>query len=70
MAQAATGKTVIWRLAIVMAAGLALAGCGRKGALEPPPGANIERQPRTLPAGTEPGKASAPDRPFILDRLL
>jgi predicted small lipoprotein YifL len=70
VAQAAIRRTAGWRIAVVVAAGLALAACGRKGALEPPPGANIEGQPKTLPAGVEPGKAAVPDRPFILDRLL
>jgi len=41
---------------------LMLAGCGRRGALEPPPGA------ANAPATT--GQAAAADRPFILDPLL
>lgn len=58
----------IWTLAAVLVTALALTGCGRKGALEAPPDAAVEGQPRTLRAGEAPKKV--PEREFILDRLL
>lgn len=67
---------------VLVATGLVLAGCGRRGALEAPPGATaapapVERQtdPFTmapLPAAerpVDPGPAVR-DRPFFLDALL
>ena len=52
----------------LVAAALALAGCGRKGNLELPPDASVEGQPRSMPAAKAPDKV--PDNPFILDGLL
>jgi predicted small lipoprotein YifL len=52
-------------LAGVLIAGLALSACGRKGALEPPPGAGASD---SGDAATR--QAEKPDRPFILDPLL
>jgi len=43
---------------------IVLTGCGRKGALEPPPSATIE-----LDNGQKIEKPKE-DRPFILDRLI
>jgi len=43
---------------------LLIAGCGRKGALEPPPSAQIDTENGTVEA--EPQQ----DKPFILDRLI
>jgi len=62
-------------LIIVLAASLALTACGRRGALQPPPGASVG-QPQASPgsaaaAGTNTGTAQEkPDPPFILDRLI
>ena len=52
-------------LAGVLIAGLALSACGRKGALEPPPGAGASDS--SDPATRQ---AEKPDRPFVLDPLL
>lgn len=68
MARAARTHGIVWSAAALLALSLALAGCGRKGALEPPPNASVEGQPKGLAAGTAPAKV--PDRPFVLDRLL
>jgi predicted small lipoprotein YifL len=47
---------------------VALAGCGRKGPLEPPPGAQTEKV--TTADGTEVKRPVRPNRPFVLDGLL
>ena len=52
----------------VLIAALGLAGCGRKGPPEPPPGAPTVKV--TRPDGTVEEKPAKPDRPFVLDRLL
>ncbi|MFD1333143.1 lipoprotein [Methylopila musalis] len=52
----------------VLAFALAVGGCGRKGAPEPPPGAPTVKV--TRPDGTVEEKPAKPDRPFVLDRLL
>ena len=51
-----------------LVAALALSACGRKGGLEPPPGASASDLVVEDPVETE--KAKKPDRPFILDGLL
>ena len=62
-------------LIIVLATSLALTACGRRGALQPPPGASVA-QPQGSPgsaatAGTKKGTAEEkPDPPFVLDRLI
>jgi len=43
---------------------LVLAGCGRKGALEPPPSSRIEAENDTVQEKPQ------QDRPFILDGLI
>jgi predicted small lipoprotein YifL len=67
----------------VLAAALGLAACGRKGPLDPPPGA-VSATGEQEPTNTalisspfeKPGDKStktvdeAPDKPFILDSLL
>ena len=60
---------------LALAAALALAGCGRKGALEPPGAA--ERQavsPATVfgtaPRQAQPAEPERPKRPFFLDFLI
>ena len=51
----------------VIAAAVGLSACGRKGALEPPPGAAV----KTDQAGVKPDSGpQKPDKPFFLDRLL
>jgi len=55
----------------ILVAGLALSACGRKGALEPPPGAQATDDAGAAAADpVEAEKAKKPDRPFFLDRLL
>jgi len=53
-------------LAVVLLSAVGLSACGRKGALEPPPSAQV--------APPEDGKANPkdqkPDRPFALDFLI
>jgi predicted small lipoprotein YifL len=56
-------------LAGVLIAGLALSACGRKGSLEPPPGAETSDSSTTSDP-VEARKAAKPDRPFVLDGLL
>ena len=66
------------RLALIgaLAAALGLAGCGRKGALDPPPGASMEGQPQAYnpklmrgvpqPSASAPiGAQSAPENPGV-----
>jgi len=48
---------------------LALSGCGRKGALEPPPSTRIESGVETENGAPE-QPTQQPDKPFILDRLI
>ncbi len=43
---------------------IAVAGCGRRGSPEPPPG--VDKEPP--PAPVEPGER--PNKPFVLDPLL
>jgi predicted small lipoprotein YifL len=48
---------------------LALAGCGRKGPLDPPPAASVAGEPgAAVPPGAPKGKR--PDKHFPLDPLL
>jgi predicted small lipoprotein YifL len=57
----------------IVAAAVGLAGCGRKGALDAPPGAAITPKPdATQPAdGTsKTGDIAKPDKKFVLDPLL
>lgn len=59
-----------FRIAVVLvAASLVVAGCGRRGSPEPPPG---QRAPEgTVPADPDrPGGVRAPDQSFVLDPLL
>jgi len=58
-----SGRSVA-ALFTLLCLGLVLAGCGRKGALEPPPSTMIENeQGERLIRPQE-------DKPFILDRLI
>jgi predicted small lipoprotein YifL len=69
-------------LAAALSLCLGLAGCGRKGPLEGPPGSNLPRAPRSA---AKPGDAATPEAigrpnatgavvrpktPFVLDPLL
>ncbi len=76
---------LFFRLALIgaLAASLGLAACGRKGPLDPPPGA-VSTTGKQEPANTslisspfeKPGDKSkntadqVPDKPFVLDSLL
>ena len=55
-------------LGIVVAA-IGLSACGRKGGLEPPPGAGAVSDV-TADTDAERAREQKPDRPFILDGLL
>jgi predicted small lipoprotein YifL len=52
----------------VLIAGVALSACGRRGALEPPPGAKATEQSTGDPVADR--QAKKPDRPFFLDRII
>jgi predicted small lipoprotein YifL len=52
----------------VLIAGVALSACGRKGGLEPPPGAKTSDASTGDPVADR--QAQKPDRPFVLDGLL
>lgn len=54
-------------MAAVLLAALALSGCGRKGALEPPPGAVASQTGEQQEKPDEPEK---PDKRIVLDNLL
>lgn len=55
---------------VAIAAALAVAGCGRKGPLEPPPNAPQAEPAIEGEAVREGPRPVNPDRPFILDGLL
>ena len=75
-----------WSVVLLLAATLALAGCGRKGPLELPPTAspeavaaaqaNADHEPAPKPSLFDPNPEPAPTapkgakRPFLLDPLL
>ncbi|GIL01478.1 MAG: hypothetical protein BroJett030_13770 [Alphaproteobacteria bacterium] len=60
-----------WRVAasfvVVLAAASLLAGCGRRGPLEPPPSAAVLS---TDEQGNVVGASPPRDRPFVLDPLI
>ncbi len=64
-----TGTMARAGVALVLVATLALAGCGRRGALEPPPNGRA-----VSPDGAEllelPPAQPRPNRPFFLDPLI
>src|SRR5205085_3040660 len=72
------GRTFLEKFAVigVLAVALALAGCGRKGGLDPPPGAEIQQrydsEGKPLPDVTPEGRPiiSAPKRRLPIDWLL
>ena len=53
---------------VLVASVVALGGCGRKGPLEPPPGAPTEKVAK--PDGKTEERPVKPHRPFVLDGLL
>jgi len=56
---------------VLLAASLALTACGRRGALEPPPGAGaMDQQPGAATSANKAGPEEKSDQPFILDALL
>jgi predicted small lipoprotein YifL len=50
-------------LLLIVASALALAGCGRKGPLEPPPGV-VQEKPVAKPAAKRPDGSTAPNGLF------
>jgi len=68
---APTYRQIALSAVVIGLAAVALAGCGRKGPLEPPSAAvttNIAaQQGQQVQTAQTPPK---PDRPFVLDRLL
>ena len=54
---------------VVAMAATMLAGCGRRGPLEPPPGAEDPAPPPGT-ARPAPEEGERPSRPFVLDGLL
>ena len=53
-----------------LVAARALSACGRRGPLEPPPGAAAYEADPAITDPVEAKKAQKPDRPFFLDWLL
>lgn len=53
-----------------LAAALALSGCGRNGAPEPPPGAVTTKPDHTATTTTGQATPKKPDKPFFLDFLI
>lgn len=55
---------------VLIAIGLALNGCGVRGALDPPPGAKSETATAESGQGKAQGEAPKPHRPSVFDPLL
>jgi predicted small lipoprotein YifL len=59
---------------LLLAVAVALAGCGRKGRLEPPGGAPATSAVPTVfgtsPAAAPPVEPARPDKPFVLDAII
>lgn len=66
-------RRIVFRaaLAAVLISAVGLSACGRKGALEPPPGpkATLSEDGAQTEDGKK-GKPAKPNRPFALDFLL
>ena len=60
----------VLRLAILFLVVLAAASCGRRGALEAPPSANVVSVDEEGREVTSDEDTIKPDKPFILDPLL
>ncbi len=68
-------KRILARIAVIgaLVAALGLAGCGRKGALDPPPAAGVAVNPDAPPAMGPDGRPIAPQgqkRRVFLDWLI
>lgn len=62
---------MVLRLGVIsLIAVVALTGCGRQGALEPPKAVTAAPASSDPAAVTPAEKPAAPDKPFILDRLI
>jgi predicted small lipoprotein YifL len=57
-------------LAVVLVSAVGLSACGRKGALEPPPGPAATVSEDGAQTDAKKGKQAKPNRPFALDFLL
>jgi predicted small lipoprotein YifL len=60
-------RTALLLLVLTAAGAVGLAGCGRRGPLEPPPDQVLPKGADGKPVDRGPEK---PDRPFVLDGLL
>ena len=63
-----TKRSIIIPMTIALTASVFLTGCGRKGAIDPPSTPAALRDKRPVDGAEQ--KQAAPDRPFILDKLL
>lgn len=63
-----TKRSIIIPMTIALAASVILTGCGRKGAIDPPSTPAALRDKRSADGAEQ--KQTAPERPFILDKLL
>ncbi|HZP18794.1 MAG TPA: lipoprotein [Bauldia sp.] len=68
---ALTDRPILYKAAVcgLVLAALTLSACGRKGPLEPPPGAAVTKPDPSDPATADP-TVKKPDRHFVLDPLL
>jgi predicted small lipoprotein YifL len=69
---ALTDRRIVLRatLAAVLISATALSACGRKGALEPPPGPAAVTEDGAAADAAKKGKPGKPDRTFALDFLI
>lgn len=67
-----TDRRIVYKaaLAVVLVSAVALSACGRKGALEPPPGAAAVSNDGADGSDAEKAKPAKPKRSFILDPLI
>lgn len=61
-------RSILIPVSIALTASVVLTGCGRKGPIDPP-STPVELRDKRPADGVE-QKQAAPDRPFILDKLL
>ena len=57
-------------IAGMLVGAVGLAGCGRKGALAPPPAATVKAADPGHPKAADDAVPTKPDKPFFLDPLL
>ena len=64
-------RSAVFRIALagLLVGALALSACGRKGPLEPPPGAAVSKDDNAAAVEKDP-KAGKPNRSFLLDPLI